>query len=91
MPEATLEAVLEYLKRKFPEAEFQPEEDEETHDIHVEVEDMPLCISSEFLEAVEPDEVPTVLDWLDVVSELRRAEGLPMVLTEHGLRLESSN
>lgn len=91
MPESTLEAVLKYLKEKFPDADLQPTKTDETRDIHVDVGDLPLRISAEFLETVEPDEVVTVLDWLNIAEALRRAEGLPMVLTEHGIKLESSN
>ncbi len=91
MPESTLNAILKYLNEKFPDTSVAPMEPASTGDVRLNVGDMPLRISAEFLEAVEPAEVASVLDWLDLAGELRRAQGLPMVLTQHGVKLESSN
>ncbi len=91
MAKSTLDVVIEYLAGKFPDQDMSGEEPDDTGDIRLTIGEMTLRVTLDFLDAVEPGEVDSVLDWLDVAGELRRAQGLPMVLTGHGVRLESAN
>ena len=50
-----------------------------------------LEIDRDFLDSHAADELPRVLDSVRLHDELCRAEGMPMILTQRGVRLVSSN
>jgi hypothetical protein len=50
-----------------------------------------LQVDKDFLSVCSPDDVRNKLQQWSVGDELCRAEGLPVILTERGVRLVSSN
>ena len=50
-----------------------------------------LTVVRDFLEAHDVDGIKELLTRWNLAEELRRADGLPMVMSEEGVRLASSN
>jgi len=94
MKNRTLDEVERYVEEHFPGAEIAVENASENEDVVLTVRAGVLVyvlrVTAEFLEDSRPEEVKMILDWLDLAAELKRAEGLTMVLTEHGIKLESA-
>jgi hypothetical protein len=94
MKNTTLEEVTSYLEEHFPAAELQVEKAPEDADVLVTIKAGSLAyilrVTHEFLEDCQPQEVKMIVNWLDLAAELKRAEGTPMVLTEHGIRTETA-
>jgi hypothetical protein len=90
-----LQAIRKYLEEQFS---GHPVEDEQTAAADVpsfavskDGEHYELQVDRDFLDRFSLEELRDALQRWRVADEVRRAEGLPIILTERGVRLVSSN
>jgi hypothetical protein len=91
--ESKVAIVREYLSEEFGSGRVTVDSQPAGMVFHIDSgqEQYDLTIVKDFLAAHEAGDIRGILGRWNVAGELRRADGLPMVVSEEGVRLASSN
>jgi hypothetical protein len=93
--ETQFDQIATYLRKAFPGSHMERSSHTLTHETILTLRQRDstytLRIDPGFTDTYNEFQIPDLLSQWDVAAELRRAEGLPLVLTASGARLASSN
>jgi hypothetical protein len=95
MSEPQIQEITDYIQHAFAGKPVRKSGENATNDTVISVEDQDstytLRIDPDFVATYNAGQIRDLLYLWNVAGELRRSEGLPLVLTVSGVRLASSN